>query len=266
MADATTRWSPARPSAGGAVLLVVLGLGLIAHPLYLWPHYGQQGYGLQVERTAELSGSIVEYDALPPDARAAFDAARAGEGARLWSGEDDQAIEALSGRQLVYHEGAYYRVLLLPGHARSSGLLHVRWLLTALGTGIAVVGGLVRYTRTWQPLTPTRALWLPAALAVTVTGTNAYDVLFSAVPWAVLRHPSELVLLIPVTSIAVVVGSAVAAGPDWRIVAIGLGAMALIGIAIAGALAPVVLLVLAGVLTVGGAPWFAVGYLLTAVD
>jgi len=104
---------------------------------------------------------------------------------------------------------------------------------------------------------------VPAALTVAFVGTNAYDVLFSGVQRAALSFPSEIVLLIPVTTIALAVGSAVAAGRDSRIVVGGVVGIILLGVLLAGNPNPVSLMVLAGFLTIGSAPWFAVGYKLT---
>jgi len=269
MVNAADEWSTDRLSSGDrrrfltAGLLVLLGFGIVAHPLYLWPHYGQTGYAVDVKRTSEVPESSVKYGALPPGARAAFDEAIAGEESVLWSGEDGRAVEFYWDRPAVHYDGNYYRVTLLHGDSGDFIQPLLRWFLTAAGTFLVVFGGSVLYAASCTPLTPMRALWMPAALSVAFAGTNAYDVLFSGVRRAVLNFPSRIVLLVPVTTIALAVGSAVAAGRDSRTVVGGVVGMALLGVAVANTLHPISLLVLAGYLAIGGAPWFAIGYELT---
>lgn len=266
MAETTHTSGPSRDRTRTVVagVLVVLGLGMVANPLYLWPHYAQTGYGLGVERVDEVPATSIEYADLPPAAQAALDEAIEDDGAVLWSGEHDRAIDVFEDRPVVRRDGAAYRVTLYHGDSGDFIDPVLRWVLTAIGTLLVAIGGMVIYTASWTPLTPIRGVPIPAAVTVAFYATNAYDVLFSGVQHGFLSIPLEVVLLVPVTAIALPIGSAFAAGRDARVIAGGVVAMAGLGFAIGRSLHPTVLLVVGGILAVGGAPWFVLGYRLTS--
>jgi len=137
-----------------AGLFVLLGLGIVAHPLYLWPHYGQVGYALDIKQIDEVPASSIEYDVVPPDAQAVFDQAIAGEESVLWSGEDDRAIEFYWDRPAIHYGGAYYRATLLHGDSGDFIQPLLRWFLTAAGVFFIVFGGFVSLYRDLDAVHP----------------------------------------------------------------------------------------------------------------
>ncbi|WP_132058493.1 hypothetical protein [Halorussus amylolyticus] len=211
-----------------AVLLVVLGLAVLAHPLYLFPHHGQSSvFVLQYEEVgSEPPGdSVVAYADLPPDAQRALDAAHESESSTLWRGDDDAAIDALGDAQYLDRDGTYYEYDLGYGGGIISGIgTSIRVFLTGLGSLALVVGALVARTGSFRPLAPRSALAVPVVAGVAVAATNAYDTVFSGA--------SESFLMVeetfgPVALLGVAAGSALSRD-DWR--AIGfVVALALVG-------------------------------------
>lgn len=63
------------------VLLVVLGIGLVANPFYLWPHYSDpsaeqlRANPIEEPDVANHSGPVVHVEDLPPETAAAFESA-----------------------------------------------------------------------------------------------------------------------------------------------------------------------------------------------
>lgn len=252
-----------RPGIVPVGFVVLLGLCLLAHPLYLWPHYGQTPYAMMnvepVTGETPPADAVIEYDALPAEARDAFDASRRDEFRTLWSGEDDRAIHALESHRYVRYDGTYYGYSFTHGDVMDLFAGLARALLTAVGVFLIAFGGLALRSGTWRPLTPLRSLWVPV-VALGVVGTQAYDVLYS---WAggSLPVPNTLVGFTPIAASLVVVGSAVRTrGERSMLPMAGVGILVLVGGAVVTG-APVVVPIIVGVtLTVGGAPWAALGY------
>ena len=160
-----------------AVLLVLLGCVVVAHPLYLFDKHGQMPRYLDVsEADAEPSEGVVASADLPPAAKAAFDAEIGEESAVLWTGEDDAAIDALRDAEFVEHEGVYYRTEIRYVGGVLTGIgTSIRVLLTALGSLSLVAGLLGARTDSLRPLAPRRALAVPVVSAIGILATNLYD-------------------------------------------------------------------------------------------
>lgn len=152
------------PHRGVVAVLIVLGLAMLAHPLFLWPHYGQTPYGLgDVEQVSGETDSeaTIAYEELPPKAQAAFDDARNEDDEDLWSGEDERALAALIEYVPWTHE-----TLLRP-------------LLTMIGSFLVAFGALASAGSSWRPVTPRRSLAFVLAGTLGAAGTIAYDSLVS---------------------------------------------------------------------------------------
>ncbi|UPW00117.1 hypothetical protein M0R88_16580 [Halorussus gelatinilyticus] len=251
-------------SAG--VLLVVLGLALLAHPLYLFPHHGETAYSVtNVQQVGEQSpGETVAYDDLPPVARDRFEQALDREiSDDVWTGEHAAAYEALSNHEYVRYRGEYYEYRLRgSGSLGMGGIL--RMALSTLAVILLVVGVFAARTDRYRPLTPRRTLWIPVGVFVALVATEYYDVLVGDA-----FEPQSYVLLPAMAAAFVsmsVVGSAVRDRGSLR------------------PLVPVAPLVVAGTMYSvatgygsadgGGAvafalvttPWFLLGYGLTAAQ
>lgn len=254
-----------------AGLLIVIGLAVIAHPLYLWPHYGQTGVGMQLAIMSEPPEPFVEFDRLPREAQTAFREEVDGGDPVLWTGEDDRALDALDGATVRY-EGQYYRVILLYGHGGDFLLVLVRWVLTAIGAFVVVYGGLVLYTREWRPLRPVRSLWAAAGIRASFLATAWYDVTVSGVPGSVVGITGnlpglDLIEIIPITSLFLAVGSAGAlTGWRSRTAIVGPVAILLLVYARYGVFQPVAVIALTLYTAIGGAPWLVLGHRLTTTD
>lgn len=165
------------------VLLALVGLALLAHPLYLFPHHGQSSvfvHQFEERGTERPGGEVVAYDDLPPAAQEVIDAAQAGESPLLWQGDDERAVDALENAEYLERGGTYYAYDL----AHRGGLVtgfgtSLRVLLTGLGSLALVAGVLASRTESFRPLAPRPALAVPAVAAVAVAATNAYDVALS---------------------------------------------------------------------------------------
>lgn len=245
-----------------AILLVLLGIGLLAHPLYLWPHYGQTQHVLLVQPGSDQPESFIDYDSLSPAARAAFrDAVSDGQRV-LWSGEDDRAIDRFQNSPTIRYDGEYYRTGVR--HTDSSDFTEtlLRWYGTALSAFLIAFGGLVLYYGSWRPLTPLRSLSVTAAVSIAFLATNAYDVLFSGVEGPVLGVAKLGILeLIPVTTLFLAIGSEVVRNGIESRAAIG----GTVGIVLLTLLinAPAFQIVVVLMVIVFGLPWFGLGYRLT---
>lgn len=259
---------PLNPAVAG--LIVIVGIALLAHPLYLWPHYGQQQFFLEVEREPVAPEPAVAFETLTPDAQAAFEAAVEDGPQVLWSGEDDRVIDRFGSGPTIAYRGDTYRTRL--GHTDSGGLVEplLRWYASAAGAFLVAFGGWVLAVESWRPFTPTRGLTVPAAVAVAFLGTNAFDVLRSGVDGTVFRLTGLGILdLIPVTALFLAVGAEVARnGRDSRLARWGAVGILLVVVAVFGNLsfafgAIVVLPILVIYTAIGGAPWFWLGYRLS---
>lgn len=246
-------------------LLIILGLGLLAHPLYLWPHYGQSAFVMDVEELSSTPDEFIHYNTLPGESQAIFQEAVTDGQQTLWSGEDEGAIENFEGGPAIQYEGDYYRVQF--GHIDAGGgfvQIIFRWFLTAVSAFLIAFGGLVLYTGSWQPLTPTRSLWVPIAVTIGFYVTNAYDVSYSGVEGSIWSIAGiALIGLIPITVLFTVVGSEVAiSGWESRIALGGSAAIFLIAAILFGSIS-IIILILVLYTAIGGAPWFWLGHKLT---
>lgn len=254
-----------------AGLIIAIGLGLMAHPLYLWPHYGQTSVGMYAEAMSEPPETFVEFEQLPPEARTAFREELTTGETVLWTGDDDRAIEALDGA-VVHYQGEYYRVILTFGHNVDFIPALLRWMLTAASAFMVVYGGLVLYARTWRPLTPVRSLWAPVVVAAGFLATAWYDVSFSGVSGPVLRITGDvagldLLQIIPISSLFLAIGSQSALhGWRSRLTLGGTLGILLLVFARFGTVHPVALIALTVYTAIGGAPWIALGYRLTRAN
>jgi|GEM_PF-5911491 len=255
------------PSPVAVAVLVLLGLAMLAHPLVLFPHFGQTPYSVgAVERVnggAVEQDAVVDYADLPAAAKSAFDGARSGPSAMLWSGDDERAVDVLIDHQYVQQDGRYYEYGLLVGHNPVWSELLVRLLLTVAGSVLVTFGGLVAATGRWRPLTPLRTLPVLAAVVLGVSGMHAYDVVVSGARGSIPQSLAPFgFLLLPVAVLGV--GSLVRQR-GWRVlkpvVAVGVVALAA-GAVVRGdpVAAP---LALAAYVAIVGAPWLALGYWLT---
>lgn len=253
-----------------AAVLVVLGLGLLAHPMYLWPHYGQTQVGVDVEPLADTADSGIEYSQLPQAAQKAFRDALAGRSVELWTGEDDRALDAFNrhdGR--VRYQGESYRVVLFYSHPGSFIYVFLRWLLTAMSAFLVAYGGLVLHADSWTPFTPIRALWVPVLVTLSFLGTAFYDVTFSGVSGSFLGVTGagtghDLIELVAITSAFVVIGSLTRRdGLGSRAVAVGSLLVLIVGAVRYRLIVPVSILLLILYTALGGIVWGTIGYRLT---
>ena len=253
-----------------ALLLALVGSLLLAHPVYLWPHYGQTQVGLRAELRADETAEVA-FSELPPAAQAAFRDAVAGEPVELWSGEDDAAIEAFEERPTVGYRGDTYQAVLYVSHAGSFVPVFLRWLLTAASAALVAYAALVWSAGSWRPLTPRRSLWVSVAVVAAFIGTAAYDVWLSGAAGSVWTLSGdvpglELLLMVPITSLFVPVGS-VAATDGIQSPGVAAGTVAVLVLAYARFLhgfVPVSVAILTAYTAVGGVVWAALGYRLTA--
>jgi hypothetical protein len=251
-----------------AGVMLLLGLSLIAHPIYLWPHYGQTGVGVATEELSETPETYVVLEDLPPEARDALRGTFVGDSQRLWTGEDDRAIDALE-ETVVRFQGSYYAVALLYGHDNAFIRILLRWLLTAASGFLLVFSVLVLVKGSWRPFTTLRAVWVPVVVTLAFLGTSYYDVTVSGVEGPVLSLTHglpgpDLIELIPITTLFVAVGS-IAARHGWRsrLGLVFLLYILLLVIARFVPTEPVSLAALLGYTAIGGVPWLGLGFLLT---
>lgn len=243
-----------------AVLLVLVGIGLLAHPLYVWPHYAQSPFVVHVQPTSDQPEQFVEFESLDPAAQAAFEQAFGDGRHTLWSGDDDRAIRTLQTTPAVHYDGEYYRVAVQHTDSGFDFTILVRWFITALGAFLLVFGGLAVSKGSWYPFTPLNALLVPVAVLLGFFLTNVYDVLFSGVRGSVWWHGAVgLIELIPLTTGFLAVGSEVARNGRRSRRAIGGSVVIVLGSAVVIG-SPSIALLIGGVLTlVGGVPWFWLG-------
>ena len=252
-------------------LVALVGLSLVAHPLYLFPHFGQVQYDIgDVEPETEstpAAETVIDYATLSPHAQNVFDAARRGEQRALWSGEDDDAIRALESHRYVRHQGTYYEYTLR--HTDNPGLLEelIRGGLSALGAFLVVLSGLVLYAGTWRPLTPRRSLWLPIGVVGAIVAMQAYDVLYSGAGGS-LPYPKDFRSILPLAALFLAAGSVWKQRGARAVLSLGGGGAVLLVFAQVVVLgAPLVVpLLYAGFSTIGGLPVLVVGYWLTAPE
>lgn len=259
-----------RPSHAAVAVLILVGVAVLAHPLYLWPHYQQVPYSMhgveQVSGETPADGSVVPYADLPETARSAFEAALDGEYLLLWSGEVDRAVRVLRDHRFIRHDGAIYRFSLTHGDRSELFTGLVRGLLTAAGAFLIAFGALVGYAGSWRPLTPVRALFVFVVVVVGLVATSAYDVVYSGVRGSVWPPPGLAVFvhvgvpLLPAGSVLRRRG--VASLGRW----IGLGSVLMVGGTIVTGAPPVVPAALAVIVGISGAPWLLLGYVLTASE
>ncbi|WP_134670701.1 hypothetical protein [Halorussus marinus] len=245
-----------------AALLVVVGLAVLAHPVYLFANHGQaSAFVHQIDEVQgePITDDAVAYADLPPRARRSIDAALNGESSTLWRGDHDAAIEALRDAEYVEREGTYYRYYL----AYHGGLLTgietaARVFLTGVGSLALVAGASVARTGRLVPLSPRRALAVPVVAAVAVAATNVYDVALSGASAAYLL-PAEA--FGPIALFGVAAGAALRRD-DWRALGatVGLGVVASLA-AFAGGANPIAAGIV-GAPILGPAVLF--GFLLTA--
>jgi len=252
---------------GVVALVVLLGAGLLAHPLYLWPQHGQTPYAptnvQQVSGDSLDQSAVVAYENLPQGARESFDAARNDEYEPLWSGEDDRAIDVLQANRYVQYRGTYYEYGLTHGDSSTAYADLVRGLLTALGAFLVTLGALAGHARTWRALSPLRSLLFVSTTLVALVATQTYDVVCSGASGA-LPLPNAFPSLFPVLMGFLGVGSLVRTRGRQSLGPVaGVGIVTLVAGAIAFDAPAVVPLILGGGLTVAGAPWIALGYALT---
>lgn len=249
--------------AVGPVLVLLVGFVVVAHPLYIWPHYGQTAHVLIVQQDTGQPESFIEYETLPPDAQAAFREALSEGQYTLWSGEDDRVIDRFQGGLLIEYNGSYYRAGIQTGVTIDFQETILRWFGTAIGGLLLAFGGLVLYSGSWRPLTPLRSLFVTAVVTAAFLATNAYDVLYSGVEGPVLGIAGlGIIELIPVTTLFLGVGSEVARNGPTSTTAIG----GTVGIVLLGIIIPnpeAVQVILGLVAVIGGLPWFGLGYRLT---
>lgn len=270
------------PNGVAIALVLVVGLVLLAHPLYLYPHLGQTPYSVYVSGTQTVSPpdeEVIAYSALPPDAQRAFDAARQEEVHRLWTGENDEAINTLGQFEYIHVDGTYYQYQI--GHIdRLTHAMPVRGLLTTLGAILVVLGLLIYRNQQWRPLTPLRSLWFPVGTTIAISGTQLYDVVLLGVSEA-LPLPNNITALLPLLVLFFTVGSlSRIQGKKVLLWAVGLGAALLVLYSVyihfvlsppLGDTSPAVAtarfaLFFGLVFAVAAAPWFGLGYKLTIAD
>lgn len=247
-----------------AILLVLVGIGLLAHPLYLWPHYGQSKHVLVVQQESTQLDSFVEFDTLSPEAQAAFREAVSDGQHVLWGGEDDRAIDRFQDSPTIRYNGEYYRTGFQEGVTLDFIETLLRWYGTAVGGFLTAFGAFVLHSGSWRPLTPLRSLLVTAAVSIAFLATNAYDVLFSGVEGPVLGVAKLGILeLIPVTTLFLAIGSEVVRnGMESRTATGGTVGIVLLTLLINVPSFPIVVILF---VIVFGLPWFGLGYRLTAV-
>lgn len=183
----------------GAVL-VVLAVALLAHPLYLWPHYGETPYWVYSNDADDGSGPAVEYESLSPKAQAAFDG---GPSHRLYESTDGATIDRFETAQYVRKDGTVHRVEI--AHLDDSWLLLslVRLPLSLLG-GLVAVAGLRRL----RPARFGSGLWSLAGAAVGLGSLVVLDANSNATGSAA----GSRALALPMVIVLVTVGTGALAG------------------------------------------------------
>lgn len=249
-------------------LVALLGGILLLHPLYLFPHYNQTSYQVaevrEVENGAFDDGKVIEYDSLSPEAKKAFDAGRRSDTYNLWTGEDDRAIRMLRENQYIRYQEQHHQYSLRHMDSAPPFLGVARGLLTAIGSTLVVLSGLMWQSDGEKPIAPVRSLYIPVGITTGIIAMHSYDVLFSGAGGA-LPLPNSLVDFVPVFSVYATAGSIIKRyGTEYVPHLTGIGLIALSGGAIV-ADTPFVVPLLLGVVSVfGGAPWAVLGYRLTA--
>lgn len=255
------------PSLGSVALVVLLGVGMLGHPLYLWPQYNQTLYTLgnvqPVSGDSIDHSSVIEYQTLPETAQRSFTAARNGDRKRLWSGDNDQAIDTLQDHQYVLYQGTYYAYDFThhDGVSTYTGLF--RGLLTAIGVFLVTFGSLVAYSNSWRPISPLRSLLFVSFATAALVATQIYDVLYSGASGQ-LPLPNNFLSLIPVVMAFLGAGSLVRRRGRSSVVPVAAIAISILIIAaLIFNTPPVVPLLIGLILTGAGIPWMALGYVFT---
>lgn len=212
------------------VLLLVVAVGVLAHPLYLWPHYGETPYFAYSSPADEVDGTVVDYASLSPEARAVFDESLDGQTDYLYESEDSAAIETFEDVHYVRKDGTVYEIWL--AHVDDNWLLGplVRLPLSLLGGLLAVVG-----LRRLRPDTFGSRLWYVGGAALGLGSLVVLDAFVSGSGSAAIG----LVVLFPAVGILLVVAAGIVAGQAlhrqdrWSALAF-VGLLAVVGLVAAG--------------------------------
>lgn len=253
----------------GAVALVILvGMGLLMHPLYLWPHYNQTPYTpaniQQVSGDTLDQSAVIEYESLPQAAQESFDAARNDGREPLWSGEDDRAIAVMQNHRFVQYQGKAYEYTLVHSDSASWYMSVLRGVLTALGVFLVTWGSLAAYSKTWRALSPIRSLLFVAMAFIALVATQTYDVVYSGASGQ-LPLPNTVISLLPLVMAFLGVGAVVRSRGGRSLLPVaGISIAALVVGAVVFNAPPVVPLILGIMLIVAGTPWMLAGYALTS--
>lgn len=250
------------------VLLALVGLVAVAHPLYLYPHHGENQYYLSTVESvgdsavAEQSpAEVIAYEELPPAAKDRFETeVDGGHAEGIWTGEHAASYDALADHEYVTYRGEYYEYRLR-GADRFSSSGIVRMLLSTLAVVALVVGVFVARTGQFRPLTPRRAVWIPVGVFAALVATELYDVKFGGAH----APPSYVHLQAMVAAFvsASVVGSAVRdRGSFAPLVPVGVLVMVGTTYAIASGYASAVGSGAVAFVAVTG-PWFVLGFAAT---
>lgn len=92
------------------IAVLIVTLGVLAHPFYMSPHAAQTAYTLQVDESvsSQPNGTGVAYDSLSDDTRSVFDEARQSDGQRATVYDPSPAMEELERYDYIEHEDQYY--------------------------------------------------------------------------------------------------------------------------------------------------------------
>lgn len=192
----------------GFVLLLV-GLALVVNPVTLWPHYGEDAYGMHVwEGVEPESGEeVIESESLSPDAASALDAHLEGEAVLLYSERDRAAVQTFREGTVIRSEQSSHYVFLsqrsLDPPLLPQGTANLRWGLPYFGAMLLTVGGLMVAGKGWQPVTPRNAWLFVGTVSAAIVATHSYD------------HGALTLDLFPrslIPGVGVVIGSAWARG------------------------------------------------------
>lgn len=133
------------------ILLVILGVGLLAHPLYLSLPSGEKLHPTFEETKASACYATIDYRDLPPRARHSFDITSHGDmphfNDTLYSGQHTAAVEAFRQHDCIREDGTHYDVYLI--HMDGPELHPPKLITPALyGVGsLALIGAAVRLLR-----------------------------------------------------------------------------------------------------------------------
>jgi len=249
------------------LVLTLVGLLVVTHPLYLFPHHGENLYHLSAIETVgdtPPGEETVAYEDLPPVAQDRFEAELDGHSDGVWTGDHAATYETLSDHEYVEYGGDYYRYQFRSADNFGSSLIGIlRMVLSTLGVIALVVGVFAARTECFRPLTPRRTLWIPVGAFAALVGTEYYDVVVGGA----FEPPSYVHLQAMVAAFvaASVVGSAVKRGRT-RLALLPVAVLVGVGIAavVAGGQSASAVGRGAFVLAAIAGPWYGIGYGLTA--